>query len=90
MNPARCRLTLREQRAYSRCWKSAGGDCVRLTGSLLMVPTKTVSGLIFPRSFASCQLCPQKIVRKTSAYDKVCTPQISRDCKPREACLRNQ
>jgi hypothetical protein len=35
---------------------------VRLTDSLLMVPTKTVSGVRFPTevSFASCQLCPRE------------------------------
>ncbi len=34
---------------------------VRLTDGLLMVPSKTVSGLGFPteQSFASCQLCPR-------------------------------
>jgi hypothetical protein len=35
---------------------------VSLTPSLLMVPTKTVSGIAFPteESFASCQLCPRE------------------------------
>jgi hypothetical protein len=35
---------------------------VRLTDSMLMVPTKTVSGMRFPTetSFASCQLCPRE------------------------------
>jgi len=35
---------------------------VRLTDSLLMVPTKTVSGMVFPTegSFESCQLCPRE------------------------------
>jgi len=35
---------------------------VRLTESLLMVPTKTVSGIRFAteESFASCQLCPRQ------------------------------
>lgn len=34
---------------------------VRLTDGLLMVPSKTVSGLCFPteQTFASCQLCPR-------------------------------
>ncbi len=34
---------------------------VRLTDSMLMIPTKTVSGMRFPTgvSFASCQLCPR-------------------------------
>jgi hypothetical protein len=46
---------------------------VRLTDSLLMVPTKTVSGLIFPteESFASCQLCPREDCRgRRAPYDK--------------------
>lgn len=35
---------------------------VRLTESLLMLPTKSVSGIYFPteESFASCQLCPRQ------------------------------
>jgi len=35
---------------------------VHLTDSLLMIPTKSVSGIIFPTdgSFESCQLCPRK------------------------------
>jgi hypothetical protein len=34
---------------------------VRLTDSLLMVPSKSVSGICFPteQTFASCQLCPR-------------------------------
>lgn len=35
---------------------------VRLTGSLLMIPPKSVSGIRFPteQTFASCQLCPRE------------------------------
>jgi hypothetical protein len=35
---------------------------VRLSDSLLMVPTKTVSGMYFPTTehFESCQLCPRE------------------------------
>lgn len=35
---------------------------VRLTPSMLMVPRKSVSGIIFPtgETFASCQLCPRE------------------------------
>ena len=35
---------------------------VRLTGSFLMLPMKSVSGIYFPteRSFESCQLCPRQ------------------------------
>ena len=45
---------------------------VRLTESLLMVPTKSVSGLQFPaaESFASCQLCPREVCpNRRAAYD---------------------
>jgi hypothetical protein len=36
---------------------------VYLTESLLMVPVKTISGILFPteESFASCQLCPREV-----------------------------
>ena len=46
---------------------------VRLTDSLLMVPTKSVSGVWFPteESFASCQLCPREDCRgRRAPYDK--------------------
>jgi len=35
---------------------------VRLTDSFLMIPIKSVSGILFPteKSFASCQLCPRE------------------------------
>ncbi len=46
---------------------------VSLTESLLMVPTKSVSGVCFPTevNFVSCQLCPREVCpgRKAS-YDK--------------------
>ena len=45
---------------------------VRLTDSLLMVPSKSVSGLRFPteQTFASCQLCPRKdCPSRQAAYD---------------------
>jgi hypothetical protein len=45
---------------------------VRLTDSLLMVPTKSVSGVLFPseETFASCQLCPREICpNRRAAYD---------------------
>ena len=45
---------------------------VELTPSLLMVPTKSVSGLRFPaeESFASCQLCPREVCPSRRApYD---------------------
>ncbi len=46
---------------------------VRLTDSLLMTPTKSVSGIWFPteESFASCQLCPREDCRgRRTPYDK--------------------
>ena len=46
---------------------------VRLTESLLMLPTKTVSGIRFPKeeSFESCQLCPREICpNRRAPYDK--------------------
>lgn len=45
---------------------------VRLTDSMLMVPTKSVSGIHFPTeaSFASCQLCPrEKCPNRRAPYD---------------------
>ena len=45
---------------------------VTLTPSLLMVPTKTVSGIAFPteESFASCQLCPREACpNRRAPYD---------------------
>ena len=46
---------------------------VHLTPSLMMVPTKSVSGILFPTEsdFASCQLCPREICPGRKApYDK--------------------
>jgi hypothetical protein len=45
---------------------------VRLTDGLLMVPIKSVSGILFPteESFASCQLCPREMCPSRRApYD---------------------
>lgn len=45
---------------------------VRLTESCLMLPNKTVSGILFPTeaSFASCQLCPREICpNRRAPYD---------------------
>ena len=45
---------------------------VRLTDSLLMVPSKSVSGIRFPmeQTFASCQLCPREgCPSRQAAYD---------------------
>ena len=46
---------------------------VRLTDSLLMVPTKSVSGIRFPtqESFESCQLCPrERCPGRLAPYDE--------------------
>lgn len=46
---------------------------VRLTESMLMVPTKSVSGITFPTdaSFESCQLCPrQNCPGRRAPYDE--------------------
>ncbi len=45
---------------------------VELTPSFLMVPRKSVSGLLFPgaESFASCQLCPREVCpNRRAPYD---------------------
>ena len=75
MNPGSLQdWPLREQRAlFALLGDPQAAIGVRLTGSLLMVPTKTVSGLIFPteESFASCQLCPREDCRgRRAPYDK--------------------
>ena len=46
---------------------------VRLTDSLLMIPTKSVSGIRFPteQSFESCQLCPRdNCPSRRAPYDR--------------------
>ena len=46
---------------------------VHLTSSLMMVPTKSVSGIIFPTEFdfTSCQLCPREVCPgRKATYDK--------------------
>jgi hypothetical protein len=46
---------------------------VQLTDSLLMVPTKSVSGIVFPTdaSFESCQLCPREnCPNRRAPYDE--------------------
>jgi hypothetical protein len=75
MNPGSLQdWPLREQRAlFALLGDPQAVIGVRLTDSLLMVPTKTVSGLIFPteESFASCQLCPREDCRgRRAPYDK--------------------
>lgn len=46
---------------------------VKLTDSFLMIPNKSVSGIIFPTeiSFQSCQVCPrEKCPGRSAPYDK--------------------
>jgi hypothetical protein len=53
---------LREQRVlFALLGDVTAAIGVELTDSLLMVPTKSVSGILFPtqETFASCQLCPR-------------------------------
>jgi len=50
-----------------------GAVGVELTQSFLMVPSKSVSGMLFPTesSFESCQLCPRPVcVNRRAPYDK--------------------
>jgi hypothetical protein len=64
---------LKEQRVLFRLLGDVQGAIgVELTDSLLMVPTKSVSGIFFPteESFASCQLCPREgCPNRRAAYD---------------------
>jgi len=65
---------LREQRVlFKLLGDTQAAIGVRLTDSLLMTPTKSVSGIWFPteESFASCQLCPREDCRgRRAPYDK--------------------
>jgi hypothetical protein len=64
---------LREQRTlFSLLGSVREAIGVELTKSLLMVPTKSVSGIFFPavESFASCQLCPRELCpNRRAPYD---------------------
>jgi Vitamin B12 dependent methionine synthase, activation domain len=64
---------LREQRSlFSLLGSVREAIGVELTKSLLMVPTKSVSGIFFPaeESFASCQLCPRELCpNRRAPYD---------------------
>jgi hypothetical protein len=64
---------LREQRSlFSLLGDVRAAIGVELTSSLLMVPTKSVSGIYFPaeESFASCQLCPRELCpNRRAPYD---------------------
>jgi hypothetical protein len=64
---------LREQRPlFALLGDVPGAIGVELTDSLLMTPTKSVSGIAFPveETFASCQLCPRAdCPNRRAAYD---------------------
>jgi hypothetical protein len=64
---------LQEQRPlFSLLGDVTGLTGVRLTESLLMLPAKSVSGLLFASEveFASCQLCPRAVCpNRRAAYD---------------------
>ncbi len=64
---------LREQRVlFALLGDVTGAIGVILMDSLLMVPAKTVSGIIFPteETFASCQLCPREVCpNRRAPYD---------------------
>jgi hypothetical protein len=64
---------LREQRPlFSLLGDVRAAVGVELTPSLLMTPTKSVSGILFPteETFASCQLCPREgCPNRRAAYD---------------------
>jgi len=64
---------LREQRSlFSLLGNVQEAIGVELTKSLLMVPTKSVSGILFPaeEGFASCQLCPRELCpNRRAPYD---------------------
>ena len=65
---------IEEQRPLFKLLEDAEGSIgVKLTNSLLMLPTKSVSGIYFPTeiTFYSCQLCPRKeCVGRKARYDE--------------------
>jgi hypothetical protein len=61
-----------QQELFALLGDVRGAIGVELTDSFLMVPMKSVSGMIFPTEirFESCQLCPRKVCPKRRArYD---------------------
>jgi hypothetical protein len=65
---------LEEQKTlFSTLGDVEGSVGVRLTDNMLMIPTKSVSGIYFPTDipFYSCQLCPrEKCQGRRAKYDK--------------------
>ncbi len=65
---------IQEQRALFKILGNTEDSIgVRLTESLFMIPTKSVSGILFPTEwgFESCQLCPrEQCPGRRAAYDK--------------------
>ena len=54
---------------------------VRLTESCLMLPNKTVSGLLYPTEvdFATCRLCPRDVCKnRTAPYDEKLAKEYGR------------
>lgn len=75
MSPGRLEAwPMEEQRSlFSLLGDTKGSIGVHLTESLLMVPTKSVSGIRFPteESFESCQLCPrERCAGRQAPYDE--------------------
>ncbi len=55
---------------------------VRLTDSMLMVPTMSVSGIVFPTEaeFASCQVCHREgCPRRTAPFDEAVWREVCGD-----------
>ena len=75
MSPGRLEAwPMEEQRAlFALLGDTESAIGVRLTDSLLMIPTKSVSGIRFPtqESFESCQLCPrERCSGRKAPYDE--------------------
>ena len=66
---------------------------VCLTESLLMVPRKSVSGIIFPstETFASCQLCPREVCpNRRAAYDRSLYERKYHQARTQDRAVENQ
>lgn len=75
MSPGRLEAWPMEEQSslFALLGDTEGSIGVRLTDSLLMVPTKSVSGIRFPteESFESCQLCPrERCPGRKAPYDE--------------------
>ncbi len=85
---------LREQRnLFSLLGDVRDAVGVELTQSLLMVPTKSVSGIFFPsqETFASCQLCPREVCpNRRAPYDPELYEKKYRQTQPLAPTPRSQ